>query len=126
MALRCLIVDDNAPFLDAARALLEREGVDVVGVASTASEALAQTEEHRPDVVLVDVMLGDESGVELAHRLDQAGAAVLMISTHAKSDIEDLVSDAPAAGFVPKSELSASAIRAALDGNAPKTSGGNR
>jgi two-component system, NarL family, nitrate/nitrite response regulator NarL len=37
--IRCLIVDDNQPFLDAARLLLEREGVDVVGVATTTAEA---------------------------------------------------------------------------------------
>jgi DNA-binding NarL/FixJ family response regulator len=48
MALRCLIVDDSAGFREAARALLEQEGVTVVGVASTGNEALARTGElHR-------------------------------------------------------------------------------
>ena len=70
--LRCLIVDDNASFLDAATNLLEREGLDVVGVASTSDEALRQAEELRPDVVLVDIMLGTESGFDLARRLADA------------------------------------------------------
>jgi DNA-binding NarL/FixJ family response regulator len=119
VALRCLIVDDNGSFLDAARDLLEREGIDVVGVSSTTSEALAEAQSLRPDVVLVDVMLGDESGVELARRLNEAGETVVMISTHAQADIEDLLSGTPAAGFVSKSELSASAIRRVLDGSEP-------
>ncbi len=66
MVLRCVIVDDSARFLEAARALLEREGVDVVGVASTIAEALRLVDEVRPDVTLVDIDLGAESGFDLA------------------------------------------------------------
>src|SRR5258706_10511389 len=43
--IRCLIVDDNQPFLDAARMLLEREGVAVVGIATTSAEALRLEQE---------------------------------------------------------------------------------
>jgi DNA-binding NarL/FixJ family response regulator len=60
MVLRCLLVDDSPHFLGAARSLLEREGLAVVGVASTGEEALAQIEEVRPDLVLVDIDLGKE------------------------------------------------------------------
>jgi two-component system nitrate/nitrite response regulator NarL len=116
VALSCLIVDDNASFLDAARVLLEREGMSVVGTSSTAAEALAQAKELEPDVVLVDVVLGNENGFDLARRLDEGSWPVVMISTHAKADVEDLVAESPAAGFLPKSELSASAIRRILDG----------
>ena len=52
--MRCLIVDDSAHFVDAARELLEHEGVTVVGVASTSADALRCFEESRPDVTLVD------------------------------------------------------------------------
>src|SRR3954453_6790167 len=62
MALRCLIVDDNPSYLEAARSLLEREGLDVVGAASTSEQALRQAHEQQPDVVLVDVALGTENG----------------------------------------------------------------
>jgi two-component system, NarL family, nitrate/nitrite response regulator NarL len=119
VALRCLIVDDNAGFLDAAAALLEREGVTVVGVASASADALAQARELRPDVVLVDITLGQESGFDVAQRLadtDSAHSAVILISTHAEADFADLIEEAPVAGFVPKSELSASAIRRLLQG----------
>lgn len=114
---RCLIVDDNAAFLDAAAALLEREGVTVVGVASASADALAQAQELRPDVVLLDIMLGHESGFDVARRLadtDSADIAVILISTHAEADFADLIEEAPVAGFMPKSELSASAIRRVL------------
>ena len=56
--MRCLIVDDSADFIDAARGLLECEGIAVVGVASTSADALRRFDELRPDVTLVDINLG--------------------------------------------------------------------
>ena len=107
MQIRCLIVDDNRPFLDAARRLLEREGVAVVGVATTSVEALRLEEELRPNVVLVDMRLGDESGFDLARRLS---ASVILISIHAQSEYADEIAASRAAGFIPKAQLSASTV----------------
>jgi DNA-binding NarL/FixJ family response regulator len=118
--LRCLIVDDNANFLEAAASLLQREGVTVVGLASSIADALERARESRPDVILVDIMLGGESGFDLARRLaeiDGDGPAVIFISTHAEADFADLIEEAPAAGFMPKSQLSAHTIQLLL--NAP-------
>ena len=67
MPVRALIVDDNAQFLEAASALLERQGITIVGVASTGVDARRRLDETRPDVVLVDIDLGEESGLDLAH-----------------------------------------------------------
>lgn len=111
--MRSLIVDDNPAFLEAASALLEREGLRVVGVASNVAEALGRAEELQPDVVLVDIMLGTESGFDLARQLvetDRNGVKVILISTHTEADFADLIEDAPAAGFVAKAQLSAGAI----------------
>jgi CheY-like chemotaxis protein len=105
--IRCLIVDDNQPFLDAARLLLERKGVPVVGVATTSAEALRLEEQLRPDVVLVDIQLGDESGFDLARRLS---GTVVLISTHAQSEYAEEIAASRAAGFIPKAQLSASAV----------------
>jgi DNA-binding NarL/FixJ family response regulator len=105
--IRCLIVDDNPPFLDAARLLLEREGITVVGVATTSAHALRLEHELRPDVVLVDIRLGDESGFDLARRLS---GTVILISTHAQGEYAEEIAASPAAGFIPKTQLSASAI----------------
>ena len=57
----CLIVDDNAAFLEAATTLLERDGMNVVGTASTIADALREVQDVRPDVVLVDISLGTEA-----------------------------------------------------------------
>jgi DNA-binding NarL/FixJ family response regulator len=115
----CLIVDDSKQFLVAARHLLERQGLTVVGVASTSAEALQQVQSLRPEVVLVDVSLGEESGLELARRLiedDHGGsAAVIMISTRSGEDVADLVAQRRLA-FLPKSDLSADAILRLVDG----------
>jgi CheY-like chemotaxis protein len=110
---RCLIVDDSEAFLEAARTLLEREGLPVAGVASTREETLEQAEALQPDVVLIDVSLGAESGVDLA-RVIGHDRAVILISTRAEDEVVDLFADAPVAGFLTKSELSAEAVRRLL------------
>ena len=119
MPLRVVIVDDSESFVGAARVLLERQGVSVAGVASTTAEALARVEQLRPDVVLVDIKLAGESGFECARRLVQGAtevAPVVLISTHAEEDLAELIADSPPAAFLPKSELSADALRRILDG----------
>ena len=116
--LRCLIVDDNSLFLEGAADLLRREGVDVVGVASSSAEAIRLVAELRPDVTLVDIDLGDEDGLELARQLNDVSAAhskVILISTHSEEDLAQLVAASPALGFVPKTRLSAQAIRDTLE-----------
>ena len=119
MGVRCLIVDDNPRFLRAARTLLEREGLTISGVATTSADALQQAATLKPDVVLVDVSLGDESGFELAQRLvaDHAHGAVILISTRSEGELAEAIGLSPAAGFLAKSDLSAEAIRGLLDGS---------
>jgi CheY-like chemotaxis protein len=115
---RCLLVDDNSAFIETARLLLAREGVVVAGTAASTAEALRQVSALRPDVVLVDIALGDENGFDLARRLavDDTGGAmvVIMISTRGGADYADMVADSPAAGFLSKDELSAAAIQRIL------------
>jgi len=119
--MRCVIVDDNHEFLQAAAGLLERGGITVVGVASNADEALRSAARLRPDVILVDVHLGQENGFELAERLHvdggPGGPVVVLTSTHAPQDFADLIENSPAAGFVQKAELSVPAIRGLVLGS---------
>jgi CheY-like chemotaxis protein len=116
VVLTCVIVDDNTDFLDTASVLLQQEGVNVVAVAKTSAEAIQQVAEARPTVTLVDIYLGDESGLELARRLvDQPeGSEVLLISSYAETDVAEIVAASPAIGFLQKSRLSRRAIQNAL------------
>jgi DNA-binding NarL/FixJ family response regulator len=116
--MRCLIVDDSAAFRDAAASMFERAGVTVVAMASTTSEALNRCRDLRPEVTLVDVDLGDESGFDLAeafHRADPLVPKVILISTHDEQDLADIIATSPAVGFLPKFALSAEAIRDLLE-----------
>jgi DNA-binding NarL/FixJ family response regulator len=114
MTLRCLIVDDNAAFLSAARELLTRQGMRVVGLASTGSDAVRQADELRPDVALVDIDLGGESGFDVVRLLTDGSnldpVPVVLISSYAEKDFIDMISASSARGFVSKSDLSQRAI----------------
>jgi DNA-binding NarL/FixJ family response regulator len=113
----CVIVDDNALFLEGAVDLLTREGLHVVGVASDIAEAIRLVTEFRPDVALVDIDLGDEDGFELAQRLHAIAPAskVILVSTHSGDDFAQLIEESPALGFIAKARLSAQAIRDTLE-----------
>ena len=93
-----------------------------MATASSSQEALLCAEELRPDVALVDVYLGDESGFEVARRLVEANGArgpVILISTYPESEFADLLADSPAVGFLSKSQLSRRAIGAFLEASGP-------
>jgi len=116
--MRLLIVDDSPEFLEVAQAVLENDGMTVVGVASSSHEALDRIRHLRPDVALVDIDLGDESGFDVARRLAAGGDPVpslIIISSHDGDDFEELLETSPALGFVSKSGLSGDAIRAVLE-----------
>ena len=113
MPLQCLIVDDYQPFLKVARAKLERQGMTVVGVAANGSEALRQARELSPDVALVDISLGTESGFDVARQISPYVGSVILISSHddyADEDYAELIAGSPAVGFLSKATLSADAI----------------
>jgi DNA-binding NarL/FixJ family response regulator len=118
VALRCLIVDDSSGFLRAARTLLEQEGVRVVGVASTGTDAVLCAADLHPDVTLVDIGLGAESGFDVARRLFDDPHAdpgkLILISAHAQDDLAELIEASPAIGFLVKPALSAVAIESLL------------
>jgi CheY-like chemotaxis protein len=121
--MRCLIVDDSAEFLHAASAMLERTTISVVGVASTSAEALRRYRELHPDVALVDVDLGAESGFELTEQLYRVATtplSVILVSAYAEADLAEMISLSPAVGFLPKADLSPDAIRDLLDVTGPR------
>ena len=116
-AVRCVIVDDNPGFLEVATTMLNGRGIAVVAVASTSAEALAFVAEQKPDVTVVDINLGSESGFELAEQLahGDVSSPVILTSTHSEQEFAEMIAVSPALGFVPKLELSPEVIRRFLD-----------
>jgi two-component system nitrate/nitrite response regulator NarL len=118
MVVRLLIVDDNERFLAASRAILQRQGLEVIAVARSTAEGLLGAQLLRPDLVLVDIGLGEDSGFELVRQLasddDTADLNVILISTQSEDDFAELIRESPAVGFVSKWELSRSAIEEVL------------
>jgi DNA-binding NarL/FixJ family response regulator len=109
---RFLIVDDHQEFRREARALLESEGLRVVGEAADGHAALAVTEELQPDIVLLDIGLPDVDGFEVAARLAGRDPApgIVLISSRDASTYGGRVARSPVAGFLRKDDLSAAAI----------------
>ena len=118
MSLRCLIVDDSSRFGEEARGLLEREGLSVVGIATSGDEAVRLSVELHPDLALVDISLGEESGFDVARRLvvgsSSGSPAVILVSTYDAAEFRGRIAASPALGFIPKTELSALRIRELL------------
>src|SRR5262245_52892737 len=103
VALSVVIVDDSASFIESARALLQSQGMDVVGVASSPAEAVACVQRLDPDVVVVDLHLGASSGLELADRLSAQGPgapAVVLVSSIGYDDLAALAADSPVRGLL--------------------------
>jgi CheY-like chemotaxis protein len=114
MSARCLIVDDSREFVRVASDLLEQAGLTVVGAASTAVQASLVCSDLHPDVVLVDIDLGDESGFEVARDLVGATGSghpcIILISAHSADDFADVIADMAGVSFLPKGALSGPAV----------------
>jgi DNA-binding NarL/FixJ family response regulator len=107
-----LIVDDHDGFRHQARALLAAEGFEVVGEAPDGAMALAAVERLRPDVVLLDILLPDIDGFEVARRLAQGDARprIVLTSSRYAADFGDRLPASAAAGFVHKGNLSGATL----------------
>jgi DNA-binding NarL/FixJ family response regulator len=113
MATTVLIVDDHPTFRRFARRLLEDGGFDVVGEAVDARSGVAAADALRPELVLLDVLLPDASGLTVAREL-AAGPSppvVVLTSSRSEADLGPALQETPARGFVPKAELSPSLLQ---------------
>src|SRR5579862_1622848 len=110
-----LIVDDHDGFRRFVRGMLEAAGF-TVAEAATGAEATHAARTVRPGLVLLDIQLPDVDGFEVARRLaaDPAGGpapVVVLTSTREASDYGGRIAASPAAGFLPKDQLSGAALR---------------
>ena len=115
-----LVVDDHQSFRRLARRLLETAGFTVVDEACDGASALAAVRALRPDVVLLDVLLPDTTGIELAEVLASEPPAPLVVLTSSRSaaDLEPSLARSRAHGFIAKSDLTASSFAALVGGAA--------
>ena len=113
-----LVVDDHPSFRRFARRMLEASGYSVVEEAGDGASALSAVEKLKPDVVLLDVLLPDTTGFELAETwsADPDGPIVVLTSSRSASDFEASLARSNACGFIAKRDLSAAAFTAVLDG----------
>ncbi len=112
--IKVLIIDDHPLFAEALAARLETEpGLAILPPASDSGRALATLAAQHPTVVVVDVRLGDESGIELIDRLRAADPEVKVVMLTAVGDADQVVDAVRrgARGWLPKSESVGSVVR---------------
>jgi len=111
-----LIVDAHAGFRSFARTFLEAAGMNVIGEAADGCAAVDAADRLRPDVVLLDVLLPDGDGFEVAKRILEGAhrAAVVLTSTRDAADFGRRVQSCGARGFIGKGDLSRQRLEALL------------
>jgi two-component system response regulator NreC len=122
MTTRLLLVDDHAVVRSGLRMLLENEAdVEIVGEASSASEAIEAAMRLKPNVILMDIGLPDLSGIDATREIKKRSAdvAIVALTIHEDEEYFFKMLEAGASGYVPKRaapEELLTAIRAAATG----------
>ena len=112
MQSRVVIVDDHASFRRLAKLMLGEGGFDVVGEAVDAASALTTVRHLQPDLVLLDVVLPDRSGLFVARELAEwdVHPLVVLTSSRSRADFGSAFEWPPGCQFVPKHDLSAAVL----------------
>lgn len=110
--LRILLVDDHPAVRDGLRLLLETEGIEVCAEAGECAGALAHSENHHPDLALVDLSLADEDGLALVEQLRERAVPSLVYSMHQDAGHVKGAFAAGAIGYVTKREIHGVLIQA--------------
>jgi len=107
MARTVLLVDDHPGFRRMARLLLQSGGYVVVGEAGTAADAVDSARELEPDLVLLDVLLPDGNGADVADLLALLPhpPGVVLTSSYERGGLGGRLEHRPVLGFLPKDEL---------------------
>jgi DNA-binding NarL/FixJ family response regulator len=113
-----LIVDDHPTFRRFARRLLEQAGFAVVGEAEDCASGIEAARRLRPQTILLDILLPDGSGLDVAATLAEAlgATAVVLTSSRSAADLGAALDEAPARGFIPKHDFNGAAFSALVGG----------
>lgn len=109
-----LVVDDQAPFRFAARAVIKRaDGFELVGEAESGEQAVDLAGSLRPDLVLMDINMPGINGIEATSRIvaDSPDAVVFLCSTYERSDLPEEAGDSGARAYINKEELGPAVLR---------------
>jgi DNA-binding NarL/FixJ family response regulator len=115
MSIRVLVVDDHAVVRSGLRRVLDAEpDIETVAEAATAERAVFEAMEHKPDIVLMDVTMPGQSGVEGLPALLQSvpDVRVLMLSMHDDPGYVRAAFEAGASGYVLKEAADAEVVAA--------------
>jgi DNA-binding NarL/FixJ family response regulator len=104
MPLRLVLIEDHQALREGLELLLGREGIEVLGTAGSVAEGRQLVEDLDPDVALIDIRLGDDSGIELTADLIDADPERRIMLYTGSSEIDLLISglDSGARGYALK------------------------
>jgi DNA-binding NarL/FixJ family response regulator len=109
-----LIVDDQAPFRAAMKAVLRRTTeFELVGEAANGNEAVTMAEQLKPALVLMDINMPEMNGIEATRALvaRQPGVVVVLCSTYDAGDLPPEVATSGARAYLNKEHLAADTLR---------------
>jgi DNA-binding NarL/FixJ family response regulator len=111
--IRLVLVDDNPEVLETLIDLLQPT-YDIAGAFSDGRSVLQQVSALDPDLIILDISLGDMTGFEIARRLRKSGcpAKIIFLTVHENIDFVRAAFDLDASGYVFKSRISSDLIDA--------------
>ena len=109
-----LVVDDQAPFRSAAKAVLRRlPGFELAGEAASGPEAIELVDRLRPALVLMDINMPEMSGIEATRQITAAhpDVVVILCSSYDAADLPAAAAASGATAYVNKERLASDTIR---------------
>jgi DNA-binding NarL/FixJ family response regulator len=123
MAVRVLLADDHQIVRQGLRALLEREGFDVVGEAADGREAVRLAQQSHPDVAILDLAMPSLNGVDAAKQIFQVSprTRTILLTMHTEDQYVLPALQAGIKGYVLKTKAAGDLVQAIHDVSQGKT-----